>query len=168
MPINVPNTPPAKIDAIIDYLNNLALRDRSAGGCPHAGFTALVTTPNALTLLSEVMTLANALKAAYTAHRIDTGAHVAADATNVVAAADATDQTSANTLLTELKTDLNAHMALAAAHYDLGGAGGPAAVAAVATANATDLATSIALANALKAAFNRHTFGRPTLVVVAS
>ena len=39
--------------------------------------------------------------------------HFTADATNTIAAANATDQTSLNTLLNELKTDINAHMASA-------------------------------------------------------
>lgn len=175
MPTNVPNTPMSKLDAIIDYINNLASRERSAGACPHASFTPLVTTP-AAAALPTVLVLANALRAAYEAHRVNvesptgsaSGAHVVADATNAITAPVATDQTTANTLLNEIKTDLNAHMLLAASHYDLGGAGGPAATTAVATANATDLATSIALANALLAAFNRHTFGRPDLLIVAS
>jgi hypothetical protein len=120
------------------------------------------------TNLAGAIVIANLLRAAYTAHAADTGAHLAADATNAIAAPVATDQGTVNTLLTEIKADFNAHVALAASHYDLGGAGGPAAVATVATADATTLGTSVALADALLAAFNRHTIGAPTLTLVAS
>lgn len=64
----------------------------------------------AATDLATGITLANAIKADYNVHRASTTYHYNADATNVVASADATDQSSLNTLLNEIKTDLNAHM----------------------------------------------------------
>lgn len=164
---NVPNTPPGKLDAIITWINTLQAKMLARGILPHAGFSPLVPVTSATNLAGAIV-IANLLKAAYTLHIADTGAHLAADATNTVAAAVATDQGTVNTLLTELKADFNAHVALAASHYNLGGAGGPAAVATIATADATDLASSVALADALLAAYNRHTLGAPTLTLVAS
>ena len=54
----------------------------------------------------------NAIKVDYTDHIADTSVHLNADSTNTVAAAVATDQGSLNTLLTELKADINAHINL--------------------------------------------------------
>lgn len=54
---------------------------------------------------------ANDIKAKYNTHRASTTHHYTADSTNVVAAADATDQASLETLLNELKADINLHMA---------------------------------------------------------
>jgi hypothetical protein len=99
--------------------------------------------------LPTVLVMANALKAEYNAHIALADAHIAADATNVVAAATAVDQATANTLLTAIKTAYNAHCAQAGVHIN-NDAG------TVATANAIDLATSIALGNALKTAYNAH------------
>lgn len=62
------------------------------------------------------------------------------------------DLTALNTLLNEIKTDLNAHVVLTAGtvHTNADNA------SVVATANASSTATRIALANALKAAYNSH------------
>jgi hypothetical protein len=65
--------------------------------------------------LTTAQTLANAIKADYNTHRASTTYHYTADATNVIASADATDQSSLNTLLNEIKTDFNLHMASAPA-----------------------------------------------------
>lgn len=107
--------------------------------------------------LAATIVIANALRAAYEAHRVLTSHHIAADSTNTVAAAAATDQASVNTLLNELKVDLNAHQALATAH-DVGPLDGAvgAAPGAEATADATDLASSKALAQSLAILWNRH------------
>lgn len=64
----------------------------------------------AASTLATAITLANAIKADYNPHRASTTYHYNADATNVVTSADATDQSSLNTLLNEIKTDLNAHI----------------------------------------------------------
>jgi hypothetical protein len=90
-----------------------------------------------------------------------------------VTAPAATDQTTANALLNELQTDINAHMALAAPHQGtgrprLGGTGGFAAVAADATTVASNEATSATLANSLKRTFNRHIAGIRVHNLVAS
>lgn len=60
--------------------------------------------------LATAQTLANAIKADYNVHRASTTYHYTADATNTIASADATDQSSLNTLLNELKTDIGAHL----------------------------------------------------------
>jgi hypothetical protein len=65
----------------------------------------------AATDLTTAQTLANAIKADYNVHRASTTFHYTADATNVIAAADATNQASLDTLLNEIKTDFNLHMA---------------------------------------------------------
>lgn len=61
--------------------------------------------------LATAQTLANAIKSDYNTHRASTTYHYTADATNTITSADATDQSSLNTLLNELKADLTAHLA---------------------------------------------------------
>jgi hypothetical protein len=82
--------------------------------------TAAITTVDA-TDLTTGQTLANAIKASYnTGGHINTAnVHHTDDATNTIAAANATDQSSLNTLLNELKTDINAHMAGALAGWHI-------------------------------------------------
>lgn len=79
--------------------------------------SAQVTTADAVTgdSLVTAIALANALKAAYNTHLSAANVHFTNDATNTIAAANATDQTSLNTLLNEMKTDVNAHFASAPA-----------------------------------------------------
>lgn len=61
--------------------------------------------------LATAITLANDIKAKYNTHRASTTFHYTADSTNATTSSDATDQGSLDTLLNELKTDINAHMA---------------------------------------------------------
>lgn len=65
--------------------------------------------------LVTALALANAIKAAYNTHLAAASVHFTNDATNTIAAATATDQTSLNTMLNEMKTDINAHFASAPA-----------------------------------------------------
>ncbi|NUP13763.1 MAG: hypothetical protein HOW73_47610 [Polyangiaceae bacterium] len=118
--------------------------------------TAIATLPVASDLPS-VIARANAIKATYNAHiasacnaTTGVGAHIAADATNVVSSANASDQATANTLLNEIKADYNTHIASTSFH--------PTADAtnAIAAANASDLATSITLVNELYTDINAH------------
>jgi hypothetical protein len=93
----------------IKAVYNTHVRDKSA----HSSvFTAAITTADALDLATGI-TLANAIKTSFnTGGHINTASvHFNADATNAIAAANATDQSSLNTLLNELKTDINAHIA---------------------------------------------------------
>ncbi len=62
-------------------------------------------------VLATVQTRANALKAAYEAHRLLANVHFTNDGTNTLTQADASDQTTLNALLNEMKTDINAHVA---------------------------------------------------------
>lgn len=61
--------------------------------------------------LASAMARANDVKAKYEVHRASTTFHYTADSTNAIVAADASDQSTLNTLLNELKTDLVAHLA---------------------------------------------------------
>lgn len=61
--------------------------------------------------LATLQTLATAIKADYEVHRASTTYHYTADATNTISAANATDLGTSITLLNELKTDINAHLA---------------------------------------------------------
>lgn len=61
--------------------------------------------------LNSAIEVANGIKAAYNAHRSQAGVHPTNDAGHAITSLDATDQGSLNTLVNELKTDLNAHMA---------------------------------------------------------
>jgi hypothetical protein len=74
--------------------------------------SAAISTATATDLATGI-TLGNAIKAAYGTHLSAANVHFTNDSTNTIAAADATDQTSLNTLLNELKADLNLHMASA-------------------------------------------------------
>lgn len=62
-------------------------------------------------LLSDLIEVANDFKDIYNAHLDRSGVHPTDDTTNAVVAADATDQTSLNTLLNAMKTAFNAHFA---------------------------------------------------------
>lgn len=101
--------------------------------------------------LASAITLVNALKAAYEAHRADAGAHDAADATNTIAAADASDQATADTLADEIKLDLNTHRSEAGVH-----ANDDAANAVTAADGDGTEATLVLLVNDIKAAMNGH------------
>ncbi len=62
------------------------------------------------TTLATAITRANDIKAKYNTHRASTTYHYTADGTNVIAAADAaTLQAELDTLLLELRTDMNLH-----------------------------------------------------------
>lgn len=61
--------------------------------------------------LATAIVVANQLKAAYNAHRAESGVHPNNDSGHAISSADASDQSSLNTLLNELKADMNAHFA---------------------------------------------------------
>lgn len=71
--------------------------------------SAVIATPDATEVVTAT-TLGNACKAAYNTHRTAAGVHYTNDTTNVVTSTDASDQSSLNTLLNEMKGDINAHM----------------------------------------------------------
>lgn len=130
-------------------------------------------TLKTLTTLADCVAVANDIKTKYTAHiALDVLTHKAADATNTVAAAVATNQATLDTLITELRTDINAHRVLAAAH-DVGsttGLGNAAAALApvdfinwINTTPSTDgtLATAITVTEMIQKAYRAHTFRGP-------
>ena len=70
-------------------------------------------TPPALVVatdLATAMTLANGIKSDYNTHCASVVVHYNADATNTIATANATDQTTLNTLLNAMKTAMAAHL----------------------------------------------------------
>lgn len=96
-----------------------------------------------------VVAYANDLKARYNAHRLDTEAHDAADNTNIVLSADATNLSTAITLLNELLGVLNAHYSDTVVH--------PVADSnTVVSASATDELTAVALSRALEDSWDEH------------
>lgn len=70
--------------------------------------SAEVTTVDA-TDLATAQTLANALKTAWNTHLSAANVHYNNDGTNAIAAANASNQGTLNTLLNEMKTDFVAH-----------------------------------------------------------
>jgi hypothetical protein len=88
----------------------------------NASVIAMNATASATTTATRIARV-NAIKAAYNAHRVlGSGAspaihiNVGGDTTNIVTAADATDDETALTLALEIKTKLNAHDANTTAH----------------------------------------------------
>jgi len=113
---------------------------------------SLEKNADAAVTLATVLTLANSLRGHTITHLASTGytgVHVAASAA-AITSPEATDQTTANALLIELKTDFNSHLTEAGVHINND------ATNTVTAADATDLATSIALANDIKAQYNAH------------
>jgi len=78
------------------------------------------------------------------------GCHEAADTTDTIGATDASDQSTLETLLNEIKTDYNTHIASTTYHVaaDITNA--------VTSANASTLATALTLVNEIKADYNAH------------
>jgi len=109
--------------------------------------------------LASAITLANALKATYTAHIADATEHgTAADATNVITAADATDLATLLTLVGDMLTQYDAHegdseLGAAWLYHNAQEAGDVSLASAVAP---TDLGEAFARLNDLKAKFNSH------------
>lgn len=65
--------------------------------------------------LVDLQTWLNDAKDALNAHFTESGVHFTNDATYSITSADASDQSSANTLANEIKSDLNAHLQFALA-----------------------------------------------------
>ncbi len=76
--------------------------------------------------------------------------HSTDDTTNIVTSDDATDQTTVNTLLNEIKGDYNAHRVSTAFHEIADNTN------AVTSADSTSEATAVTLANEIKADYNAH------------
>ena len=126
-----------------------------------ADATNNIAVAAAATDLPSVQTLLNAMRdgtgeagGGIAAHFLIVGAseHIGADVTNVITAAAATNQATANTLANDLKAQFNGHLLLngATGHY------GPELTNTIISPDATDLATSITLANELRTKYNAH------------
>ncbi|MEA3281674.1 MAG: hypothetical protein U9Q68_03805 [Euryarchaeota archaeon] len=76
--------------------------------------------------------------------------HDVNDTTNSITSANASDQTTLNTLLNEIKSDYNAHVASTTFHDSADSTN------TVTSADASDLATSMTLANEIKTDYNAH------------
>lgn len=118
-------------------------------------FSAPVATPltvptAAVNTLPKVVARANVLKLYFNTHLADAVAHKAADATNPVTTADATDQGTANTLLNAIQSAFNAHLTQSGVHYTNDTTNPDS------TTVASDLGTSETLATNLTTAFNAH------------
>lgn len=74
-----------------------------------ADATDVLTVSYPVATLANAESLANNIKAKYNLHIASTSAHFNADITNGVTAADATDQGTLDTLITQIKAKLNAH-----------------------------------------------------------
>jgi hypothetical protein len=98
---------------------NQHFADRSAHGTVFTAAVALGEVSASLenvAKLAAIVALANQIKSRYESnHRATASVHPNNDATNAIAAADATDQTSVNTLLNEMRTEIPAHIILALA-----------------------------------------------------
>lgn len=106
-----------QVASLISGYNQINDALAAHGILPHHTQTTAITDTGT-TNLAAVVVLANSAKALFNAHGASASAHPAADATNIVTAADATsaDQTAANTLLNDIKTKFNAHIILRASH----------------------------------------------------
>lgn len=113
-----------------------------------------VTAANA-TDLPTALALCNQILGVYKFHMADTLAHKVAGVA-LASYAPATDLTSLETRLNDIKAKFNTHIASTTYHYNAD------ATNTIATADASDLATSEALANAIKSALNAHMGDGPT------
>ena len=109
-----------------------------------------VQTTSIVSTLTDLLTLANQLKAKFNTHRTQAGIHPVNDTTNVVTAANATDLASALTLLNQIKTEYNAHRTQATVHSTND------TTNVTSSSNATDFGSAATLANELKADFDAH------------
>ncbi len=78
------------------------------------------------------------------------GWHKAADTSTTIGATNASDQSTLETLLNEIKTDYNTHIASTTYHIAADSTN------AVSSANASNLATALTLVNEIKADYNAH------------
>jgi hypothetical protein len=119
--------------------------------------TAFATTVIALSLPAVIIRL-NLLKSTFNTHRTAAGRHVANDTTNVVSAADASDQGSCETLAAQLWTKVWAHVLDAALDYHRADFkfGIDDAPWVDIDSTPTGLAAVVAVANALTVVFASH------------
>lgn len=92
------------------YAYGVHIADLLAHDAADSTNTVASTTDDVINLATAI-TAANQIKAAYNAHRAQSGVHPNDDSGHQTTSSDATDQSSLNTLLNELKSDFNAHIA---------------------------------------------------------
>lgn len=169
----VPNLPGSIDEALLLHAQRLTTAMRQTGLLLHRDYvdapTEKIVAPVA-TNLATAIARANELRTKVGAHFLQASKHKVADSVTAIAAAVATDQTTLNTLITEIKADLNTHHK-SATYHDAGPMSGAIGVAPTdtAVANATDLASSVALTNECVDMFHRHLdSGAPDLVLTES
>jgi len=114
------------------------------------GYLAYASASDITTYTTQLINIANSIKANYNTHRVSTTFHDGADNINVVSTASASNLATALTLLNDIKTNFNAHLVEGGVHqlndtFNSTGA-----------ASATNLVTAVTLAYELKKDFNLH------------
>jgi len=153
------NTAVTAVNVLATTIGKLAALVNAQRGAPHLAADATNTLNPALAITASsneaaVWAFLNDLQTKFNAHGAAINpVHIAADATNVSESPAATTTGTASTLVTELKADLNAHIALAGAtgHFQP-----DTQNAACVVANGTDAATNRALALALQTLYPAH------------
>ena len=162
----IPNLPGQFDTGCVDAINAMIDTLVAAGKVVHHEYKSadLITTADASSLATS-KTLTAALAVWIPAHGADTDIHTAADTIAEAAAwasspAEPADLTEVQNVLNELKSDINAHVAVTAAHRGSAWGdivtNGVTAAHTIGTADATDQASANALANAIKAFCNLH------------
>lgn len=117
--VDLANTQNSLITEQQKLRNGMSKAILSDASSTHKVQTTLITRANATADIDVINLLANDVKAKYTTHAAstgNTGAHVAADATNAISAADATNHPTSVTLLGDIKTQMAAHDAQSGVH----------------------------------------------------
>ena len=113
-------------------------------------YIAFASPADVATYTANVITVANALRTAYEAHRPDATYHVVADAVNLITAPVASSLATAITLLNDIKAKYNLHRVQVTVH------GLDDTQNVTVAPDATNLPTAVALADELKHDFNLH------------
>jgi hypothetical protein len=144
----------ALVSAVTEQLTTFPHGDITSTTSGHysaPGAAAMITTLADATTLPTTIALANDLKLKINLHIADgSPVHKAADATNGITTAVASDQTTSNTLLNAIKAKYNAHLILSGVHFTND------ATNTVTAADATDAGSSQTLATEIKAKYNAH------------
>jgi len=119
--MDVRNLDGLKIDALITTINAMRF-DAATASKPHLDEVPVVTLVGTAADLPAAIIKVNSFVSTYATHiasaaTVSTkGAHLTADATNVVTAPTATDQSTANARANDLKAQFNAHVASTTFH----------------------------------------------------
>lgn len=116
----------------------------------NAAYVPFISSADAASMTTSLVTLANDLRTRYEAHRVNTSFHSLADSANIITAGVASNLSTAITLLNDLKTKFNAHRTQVGIH--------PVndTTNVVSQANATDMASAMLLAQAIATAYSAH------------